>query len=205
MSRSTPSPIHICFYSNRCEWSKAFVTEISQTPYHKEFRFICVDPSPNRPQLPTWLKQTPTLVISGEPEPRTNSEVMNWLYEHKMKNGGGGGGNSGNGTNGDNGGAGGSTSIEPEPYLDMEMGGGFGDSYSFLGDDTTTQGNGGMRMKHNFTYLNGQEAVSTREASNFQTTSSNQKRSKKEELLDQQMEQFLKSRDNGIPQRIARQ
>ena len=203
MSRSTPSPIHICFYSNRCEWSNAFITEISQTPYHKEFRFICVDPSPNRPQLPTWLKQTPTLVISGEPEPRTNSEVMNWLYEHKMKNGGGGG--SGNGTTSDNGGAGGSTSVEPEPYLDMEMGGGFGDSYSFLGDDTTTQGNGGMRMKHNFTYLNGQEAVSTREASNFQTTSSNQKRSKKEELLDQQMEQFLKSRDNGIPQRIARQ
>ena len=202
MSRGTPSPIHICFYSNRCEWSKAFITEISQTPYHTEFRFICVDPSPNRPQLPSWLKQTPTLVISGEPEPRTNSEVMNWLYEHKMKNGGGG--NSGNNTNGDNGG-GTPTSVEPEPYLDMEMGGGFGDSYSFLGDDTTTQGNGGMRMKHNFTYLNGQEAVSTREASNFQTTSSNQKRSKKEELLDQQMEQFLKSRDNGIPQRIARQ
>lgn len=202
MSRSTPSPIHICFYSNRCEWSKAFITEISQTPYHKEFRFICVDPSPNRPQLPTWLKQTPTLVISGEPEPRTNSEVMNWLYEHKMKNGGGGGG--GNAGNGDSGSSG-PTSVEPEPYLDMEMGGGFGDSYSFLGDDTTTQGNGGMRMKHNFTYLNGQEAVSTREASNFQTTSSNQKRSKKEELLDQQMEQFLKSRDNGIPQRIARQ
>jgi len=201
MSRSTPSPIHICFYSNRCEWSKAFITEISQTPYHKEFRFICVDPSPNRPQLPTWLKQTPTLVISGEPEPRTNSEVMNWLYEHKMKNGGGGGGNAGNSDNG----GGAPTSVEPEPYLDMEMGGGFGDSYSFLGDDTTTQGNGGMRMKHNFTYLNGQESVSTREASNFQTTSSNQKRSKKEELLDQQMEQFLKSRDNGIPQRIARQ
>ena len=204
MSRGTPSPIHICFYSNRCEWSKAFITEISQTPYHTEFRFICVDPSPNRPQLPSWLKQTPTLVISGEPEPRTNSEVMNWLYEHKMKNGGGnGGGNTGNTGNTGNSVSG--TSVEPEPYLDMEMGGGFGDSYSFLGDDTTTQGNGGMRMKHNFTYLNGQEAVSTREASNFQTTSSNQKRSKKEELLDQQMEQFLKSRDNGIPQRIARQ
>ena len=195
MSRGTPSPIHICFYSNRCEWSKAFITEISQTPYHKEFRFICVDPSPNRPQLPSWLKQTPTLVISGEPEPRTNSEVMNWLYEHKMKNGGGnGGGNTGNTGNSVSG-----TSVEPEPYLDMEMGGGFGDSYSFLGDDTTTQGDGGLRMKHNFTYLNGQDSVSTREASNFQTTSSNQKRSKKEELLDQQMEQFLKSRDNGIP------
>lgn len=194
---SRPAPIHICFYSNRCDWSKVFIEEISKTNYHTQFRFICVDPSPNRPQLPSWLKQTPTLVISGEPEPRTNSEVMNWLYEHKMKTGGGSNSDSSSSVSG--------ASVEPEPYLDMEMGGGFGDSYSFLGDDTTTQGNGGLRMKHNFTYLNGQESVSTREASNFQTTSSNQKRSKKEELLDQQMEQFLKSRDNGVPQRIARQ
>ena len=155
-----------------------------------------MDPSPNRPQLPAWLKQTPTLVISGEPEPRTNSEVMNWLYERKMKDGGG---NQGNGQGGAAG------PLEPEPYLDMEMGGGFGDTYSFIGDDTSAQGNGGTRVAHNFTYLNGQDSVSTREASNFQTTSSNQKRSKKEELLDQQMEQFMKNRDMGIPQRIARQ
>jgi hypothetical protein len=60
-------------------------------------------------------------------------------------------------------------------------------------------------MKHNFTYLNGQDAVSTKEASNFQTTAVNQKRSKKEELLDQQMEQYMKSRDQGMPQRISRQ
>jgi hypothetical protein len=194
MNRGTPSPIHICFYSNRCEWSKAFITELSQTPYKAEFRFVCVDPSPNRPQLPSWLKSVPTLVISGEPEPRTNSEVMNWLYERKMKDGGGkssGGAPSG--------------PVEPEPYLDSEMGGSFGDSYSFIGDDTSAQGNGGTRVAHNFTYLNGQDAVSTREASSFQTTSSNQKRSKKEEMLDQQMEQFLKGRDVGIPQRIARQ
>jgi hypothetical protein len=197
MNRGTPSQIHICFYSSRCEWSKAFISEISKTPYHKTFRFISVDPSPTRPQLPSWLKQTPTLVISGEPEPRTDGEVMNWLYECKMRDGGG---NSSDGSSGAPSGP-----IEPEPYLDMEMGGSFGDSYSFLGDDTTAQGNGGMRMKHNFTYLNGQDGVSTREVSNFQTTSSNQKRSKKEELLDQQMEQFMKSRDSGIPQRIARQ
>ena len=85
---SKPAPVHICFYSNRCEWSKAFIEEISKTKYHQEFRFICVDPSANRPQLPSWLKQIPTLVISGEPEPRTNSEVMNWLYERKMRDGG---------------------------------------------------------------------------------------------------------------------
>jgi hypothetical protein len=190
---SRPAPIHLCFYSNRCDWSKAFVEEISKTPYHAQFRFICVDPSPNRPQLPSWLKQTPTLVISGEPEPRTNSDVMNWLYEQKMKDG----------TSKSASGA--TVASEPEPYLDMEMGGGFGDSYSFIGTDTSAQGNGGLSMKHNFTYLQGQDAVGTREASNFQTTNSNAKRSKKEELLDQQMQSFLSQRDNGIPKRITRQ
>lgn len=192
---SRPAPIHICFYSNRCEWSKAFIEEISKTNYHKDFRFICVDPGPNRPQLPGWLKQTPTLVIQGEPEPRTNSEVMNWLYEQKLRDNGG---SKQTGSNA-------SGPSEPEPYLDMEMGGGYGDSYSFIGEDTSAQGNGGMSMKHNFTYLNGQESVSTREASNFQTTSSNQKRSKKEELLDQQMEQYMKMRDNSVPKQIYRQ
>ena len=196
---SRPAPVHICFYSNRCDWSKVFVEEISKTNYAKEFRFICVDPGPSRPALPTWLKQTPTLVISGEPEPRTNSEVMNWLYERKMKEGGG------SKSDGANNGGSAPAALEPEPYLDSEMGGGYGDSYSFIGADTSAQGNGGMTMKHNFTYLGGGDAVSTREASNFQTTNSNAKRSKKEEMLDAQMEQYKASRDIGIPQRVARQ
>jgi hypothetical protein len=195
---SRPAPVHICFYSSRCEWSKAFLEEISKSNYHTLFRFICVDPGPNRPALPSWLKQTPTLVISGESEPRTDSDVMNWLYEQKMKDGGG------NKSGGASGGAA-AGSMEPEPYMDMEMGGGFGDSYSFIGTDTSTQGNGGLSMKHNFTFLNGQDSVGTREASSFQTTQSNAKRSKKEEMLDAQMEQFLKNRDNGIPQRVNRQ
>jgi hypothetical protein len=186
---SRPAPIHICFYSNRCDWSKAFVEEISRTSYHNEFRFICVDPSPNRPALPSWLKQTPTLVISGEPEPRVNSDVMNWLYERKMRDGGKTAGVT-------TGAVGPAAALDPEPYLDMEMGGGYGDSYSFIGTDTSAQGNGGLSMMHNFTYLNGQDGVSTREASTFQTTSSNQKRSKKEELFDQQYEQMMKGREN---------
>ena len=192
---SRPAPIHILFYSNRCEWSKAFIEEISKTTYHQELRFICVDPGPNRPALPSWLKQTPTLVISGEPEPRTNGEVMNWLYERKMKDGGG--------AKGGNGAVQGPA--EPEPYLDMEMGGGYGDSYSFIGADTTAQGNGGLSMMHNFAFLGGSDSVGTREASSFQTTNSNAKRSKKEELLDQQMQSFLAQRDQGIKKSVARQ
>ena len=189
---SKPAGVNICFYSKRCEWSKAFIQEISKTPYHADFHFICVDPSPNRPQLPSWLKQTPTLVISGEAEPRLNSDVMNWLYERRLRDG-----SVAKGVKNE--------VLDPEPYLDMEMGGGYGDQYSFIGTDTNAQGDGGLSMKHNFTYLNGQDSVSTREASSFQSTNSNQKRSRKEELLDQQMEQYVKSRDAGMPPRIARQ
>lgn len=194
---SRPAPVHICFYSNRCDWSKAFIEEISKTNYHSQFRFICVDPGPNRPQLPGWLKQTPTLVISGDPEPRTNSDVMNWLYEQKMRDGGG---KSGAGTSGAAAGP-----MEPEPYLDTEMGGGFGDTYSFIGADTSAQGDGGLSMKHNFTFLGGQDAMGTREASQFQTTNSNAKRSKKEELLDQQMQIYKAERDSVGSRGIVRQ
>jgi hypothetical protein len=126
---------------------------------------------------------------------------MNWLYETKMKDG-----SRAKATASGAGGAAPASAIgEPEPYLDTEMGGGFGDSYSFLGVDTTAQGDGGMSMMHSFTSLQGNDSVSTREASSFQTTNSNQKRNKKEEMLDQQMEMYMKSRDDGVPKRVARQ
>lgn len=197
---SRPAPIHICFYSNRCEWSKVFITEISQTPYHKEFRFICVDPSPNRPQLPSWLKQTPTIVISGEPEPRTNNEVMNWLYERKMRDGVDNKNQSQSGSGAPQG------PLEPEPYLDSEMGGNLGNSYSFVNSDWSAAGNGGMSIPNNFSFLNGGNSVGTKEGSNFESMNiaSVQQKSKKEQLFDKQMEQYMKGRDSGMPQRIAR-
>lgn len=177
--------------------------EIAQTPYYKDFRFICVDPSPTRPALPSWLKQIPTLVIRGETSPRTDGDVMNWLYEKRIRQGPApvatGGQTRGQAAVAE------PQASEPEPYLDTEMGGGYGDQYSFLGIDTSATGNGGTSMSHNFTFLQGQGAVGTKEASQFQTTSVSQKRSSKEELLDQQMEQYMKARESGMPQRIARQ
>jgi hypothetical protein len=122
---------------------------------------------------------------------------MNWLYERKMKDGGGGA-KSVNGSIQQ-------VSSEPEPYIDSEMGNNIGDNYSFVNSDWSTNGNGGLSIAHNFSFLNGSTSVGTKEASSFQTTSSNQKRSKKEELLDQQMEAFKRDREIGIPQRVSRQ
>jgi len=60
---------------------------MAQTSFSKEFRFICVDPGSDgrRPQLPAYVKAVPTLMIAGEPEPRVDNQVMNWLMERKLK------------------------------------------------------------------------------------------------------------------------
>lgn len=78
-------PKHACFYSKKCPHSKSFLEELARTPYTSEFQFVCVDPSPNRPRLPTWLKVVPTLLIDGEADPLTDEKVFNWLSLRKIQ------------------------------------------------------------------------------------------------------------------------
>jgi len=191
MSRA---PIHICFYSNNCQWSKAFVTEIAQTPYKAEFKYVCVDPSPSRPTLPSWLKKVPTLVISGEPNPRTDSEVMNWLYERRMKDGGGSKNTMITSSQAQQGPA------EPQPFGIMGGSSGYNDPYTFLDQDTMAQGNGGLQGSENgFSFLNGASAHGSREGGSMNTVEVVGKMSKKEQMFDNQMKNYMSARDSGMP------
>jgi hypothetical protein len=190
---------HVCFYSNKDKWSKAFIEELAKTPWIKEFDFKCVDSDAqgNKPALPKWLKQVPTLVIDGDPSPvKTDTEVMNWLYEKKMKE-------------------------EPKKpnvpsspaqalldgpasWLGSEMTG-YGDTgYSFVDADMSTAGDGGATIPGSFTFLQGfgdkQSDASLTTAVKNQGT-----RSKKEAMFDQQMDMYKQQRDQGIPQGPARQ
>ncbi len=186
-------PQNICFYSNKCLWSEAFLKELSTTPWKNTFRFVCVDPTPNgtRPQLPAFLKKVPTLVIGGEPEPRTDGQVMNWISEMKLKSTSGSGGAS----------MGPAASSEPEAFNWMEQTSfarGFG--YSGLNVDTSTQGDGGLTIPGAFSFLNGAAAPGDRTGNAIPNMASVEQRSKKERLMDQQMEQYMKERDRGMPQ-----
>jgi len=183
---------HVCFYSNKCDWSKAFLTELAQTPWKSSFRFVCVDPSPNRSPLPGWLKKVPTLVIKGEQQPRTDGDVMNWLSEMRMKNSGGGGGEGGMAP---------AAAGEFEPFNMLEHSSfakGFG--YSFNDADTSTQGNGGSTMPGAFSFLNGAAARGDRTANAPPTMADMAKKSRKEQMMDAQMEEYIKERNRGIPQ-----
>jgi hypothetical protein len=196
-------PNNVCFYSNKCEWSEAFLKELSKTSYKSEFQFVCIDTTP-RAELPTWLKQVPTLLIRDDQEPvKTNSDVLNWLYERKMKD-----------NNKSSGGlpprgpmpaglaqAGGND--EPEAWNISEMGGKLSETYSNLGDGNNFDNSSSKNW--DFGFLNGNTAQGDRSAQGMGDNSMRQEpsrtKSKKEEMFDKQMEAYQRNRDNGLPQK----
>jgi hypothetical protein len=202
-------PPNVCFYSNKCDWSRAFIEELAKTPWKSDFRFLCVDAGPDgkRPPLPKWLSKVPTLVIRGEEEPRTDNQVMNWLYEKKQTLRGGGGGGGG----GDGGGPvrGAPAPEDVEGFTMNEMGArSVGYQYSFVDADSSPGGNGGLTMPGNFEFLGGSAAPGDRAMQQIGDSrapgGSNGGRSKKELMFDKQMEAYQRERDAALPQKARR-
>ena len=179
---------HLCYYSTKCSWSKAFITEISQTPFKGEFKFISVDPPLVQP-LPKWLKKVPSLLIQGNPEPLTDSEVMNWLYERKMMT------QSKSET---------SQQASDIDGWSMEENVSFakGVGYSFNDSDTSAEGNGGLTIPGSFAFLHGSSGMGDKSSQDFNPgkTEASRTRSKKEEMFDKQMEEYQRSRSVGMPE-----
>jgi hypothetical protein len=193
---------HICFYSNRCKWSKAFLQELAATRWKNDFRFVCVDPSPQRGKLPDWLKTVPTLVIAGEPDPRTGGDVMNWLYERKMKEAATATSKQANSADGTPGGEPSGWNMFENTSFNKSFG------YSFNSADTSTAGDGGATIPGTFSFLNGGASTGDRSAQEFPgaaTAQTGRSKSKKEEMFDRQMEAYQKSREEGIPKGTPRQ
>ena len=79
---------HRLWYGSKCRHCQGFLEELSRTPFVSQFQLICVDPSPSRPPLPSWLKSVPTLMVAGESAPRVGpGPVNNWLFEAKLGGG----------------------------------------------------------------------------------------------------------------------
>ncbi len=185
-------PMNICFYSNKCKWSKQFITELAQTSYKSSFRFVCVDPSPSRPQLPGWLKKVPTLIIANENEPRTDNDVMNWLYEQRLKE---------RPQNGQQAQAAAPDS-GPQFYNPLEMSSG-ADSYSFFNMDENSgrvEGDGGSMISQAFEFIGGVAPGQERAT----MAAPKVQKSRKEQAFDASMERYMAQRNQGMPQDIKR-
>jgi hypothetical protein len=189
---------NICFYSNQCKVCKAFFAELASTPFKNDFKFICVDTTP-RNRLPGYLKKVPTIVVQGETEPLVGNEAINWLWIRKLqdprmnsqqKQGSGGG-----------------SGAEVEEmglgfWNPLEMGSA-GDSYSFLDQDTSVEGNGGYTMAQNFEFIgNGASGGQGRPRETMAVPAP--KKSAKEHQFDAEMERYMAMRNQGVPQQIKR-
>lgn len=180
---------HVCFYSNKCKYSKAFFEALAPTPFKSQLQFICVDGREGELASKYKLERTPTLIIRGEDEYRTFEGCMNWLSEQKILHQGG---TSQGGVQG---------SQEPEAWVSGEMGGSYTKSFSFINGDQSDAPNG------NFQFLNGQTAVGTSTASDIPGRNGNpgtELRTKKADMFDKQMVAFLQKRDQGMPPPVAR-
>jgi hypothetical protein len=188
---------NICFYSNKCDWSEAFIKELAATPYKTEFQYVCVDTTP-RSQLPEWLKKVPTLLIRGDDPPiKTDSEVLNWLYIRKLKD-----------TQREPARLqqpqGKPVSVEPEAWNVSEMGGKLSESYGNLVEGSGAAVQNSSSKNFDFGFLNGNAAPGDRTTQGIGGDSMRQEpgraKSKKEEMFDKQMEAYQQSRDTGLPQ-----
>lgn len=186
--------MNVCFYSNKCKWSKQFITELAQTPYKSSFRFVCVDPNSNtgaRPQLPGWLKKVPTLVIANENEPRTDNDVMNWLYEKRLQERPRA--EAQQAAAQDSG---------PQFYNPLEMASG-ADSYSFFNmdeNDGRVEGDGGSMISQAFEFIGGVAPGQERAT----MAAPKVQKSRKEQAFDSSMERYMAQRNQGMPQEIKR-
>jgi len=117
---------------------------------------------------------------------------MNWLYERKMKEGNKGGMILNAKPAGP---------AEPEPFGLMGSSNDlFADPYTFLDQDTMAQGNGGLQgSEKNFSFLNGSSAFGTKDGGSMNTIEKVGQMSKKEQMFDNQMKNYMESRDTGLP------
>lgn len=218
---------HVCFYSKKCPLSKVFLEELVKTPYTNEFQFICVDPGPNRPKLPTWLNAVPTLLIDGEPDPLVDEKVMNWLSLRKIQ----APASSSNNrfveppppkitstrnnepafkmpepiqTRSTPGAASKEVkqpSAESEPIwnsMELSSGNKWSDAYSFIEDQFSIEkGTGGSRFERNFSLLDDG-------MTNHNSAGPKEPMSEKAKVLNNAFDDFRKQRDADLPGPMAR-
>jgi len=204
MALRQSQPPHTCYYSNKCEWSEAFLKELATTQYKGEFHYVCIDTTP-RSQLPSWLKQVPTLLIKGSEEPmKVGSDVMNWLYERKMKDTSRAPASVINTMKSP---AAAAESSEPEAWNISEMGGKLSESYGNLIDGSGASVESSSSKNFDFGFLNGNAAPGDRTTQGIGSGGMGQQagrsKSKKEELFDKQMESYQRNREVGMPQKRA--
>jgi len=148
-------------------------------------------------------------MIKDDPEPiKINSDVLNWLYERKLKDVSRGPAVTSHGALAPSAGPAGGIG-EPEAWNSSEMGGKLSESYGILVDGSGASVENSGSKNFDFGFLNGNASPGDRTTQGMGDSGMRQEpgrsKSKKEELFDRQMEAYQQSREQGLPQVRPRQ
>lgn len=208
----------IFFYSAYCQHCKQIINELTKSPMSRSIKYVCIDSKSVREKLPTFIKSVPTLVVGETNQVLVGNNIKSWVngeysrpnVQHKK--------------------------VEvkkqqpvrreepvcedgPGAWHNNEMNN-FSDMYSFLDIDTSTQGNGGISMAHNFELLSDPHNSSSTQAmpggapsrpsfpiqydtpmrdGNVSSEFGSIQVSDKSDELNKQMEELLSKRELDVP------
>ena len=155
--------VSILVYSNYCNHCKKILKMMNNLPLKHSIKFVCIDKASIRSKIPTYVKSVPCIILGDTNQLLVGAQIIQWInlqptsvvsnqsqeMNHKNHNLN----LKPQPPNKE------STEKSPNPFLFTEMGM-FSDNYSFIDADTTTQGNGGKSISHNFEFLTDNESVS---------------------------------------------
>ena len=67
---------NILFYSNRCQFCQSFLALIEKENLDNSFKKVCID---NNLNIPDYLKQVPTILVSNVTKPLVGRHAFNWV------------------------------------------------------------------------------------------------------------------------------
>jgi hypothetical protein len=82
-SNDKKKELGVLFYSNNCDHSKTFITNLMKTKLNDFVRKICVDG--NNVKIPNVVKSVPTLIARGINRPLVGDQVFAWLENEISK------------------------------------------------------------------------------------------------------------------------
>ncbi len=154
----------ILYYSNYCDHCKKLLQKLSKTSKRNEMHFICIDKrvkhtdgsthlildSGQRLLLPPNVVKVPAVLLLNRGNRVIDGlkEIYNYLNPGEVEIN-----NKATMSNG-----------EPLAFSFSEMGSNLSDNYSYLdmsSDDLSAKGSGGLRTMHEYTTVNGNQAIET--------------------------------------------
>lgn len=188
----------VVFYSNYCNHSKIFLTNLKRIDdsLYRSFMKVCVD---NNPSVPKAIQSVPTIIVPSHPHPLTDSSVTMWLdtlasqyvsntqpsISKPSQN---------NPTTIDSSGPTETDSSGIMPYVSGEMGTQFSDGFSFL--DSSPQSS--QPIEHQFAFLSTTQPNSNYvpDQQNSATIDRPSAPQVKSDCFESQYEKFTNTRDN---------